>query len=467
MERKFLFSESGFFTFFLLMLPISSFTGNPVEEASQGNIDAARNLWHYSENYEKIPENPPSFENPVVFSQAKIFGAVPEVSGRINSGESTSFVFGWGESHAGRLETSLPNQNCPATRLALLENGVRQELNAEFKFNGMQKGLLLNSPLVPVPFSRDELEAGVDKDEKSGKALENMINVSLSGSVYFDYERVEEGYNYVCRRKCAGKTCHDECGCDYYRKTLPVIFAREVSDNRSFLVEAANLDYFVARPGLLENTLGANFLEVVVFSRERLQNMSVFKGGSLIAGRAIHGFGTMHDAFGIAHVYAGDETGNSKEISHEEAWSSPSIAMQESRNFSHVYRIKKEADFDKGENLFEVRATNDFFREKIFNFPVITKEKTATVARKFGDGGEAGIFEAEVYDSSGKKAVEGLETENPGFVALAYFSGDGYYLPSAGVRESGEGMLVSGENSLLIAALIFVGLGFWIGRRPG
>ncbi|MEM2962872.1 MAG: hypothetical protein QXN01_00015 [Candidatus Anstonellales archaeon] len=427
--------------------------GDVVHEIANKNMEIAQTFWHYSENFGGIEERTPSFDDPVVFSEAKVLSAMPEVDGRINSGESTFILVGWGEKHAGNIEKVIPNSPCQPTRVTLSERGVRNSLKATFRFLRVERLVDVTGPIISVPFSKDELEADIEKEENSTAARKNKIEVTLNGTIYFDYDETEQGYKYRCDEE-------GSCKCERYESGRIKTFEKFVSDRRSFEVEAEKLDYFVFGPSLLENVVGRNVLEIFIFSRQKLQRIMVLKDDGVIAFRQMHKFHNRSDNFGVWRVRIENESFQEAEgILWKEAFSQPLAVLGENSSFSYLYMIKKEVYFERGKSNISIVVTNDFFKDRYFNFSIITKEKTASIV------GDAKNGNFKIVGMDGEVVNEKRERIKSGSILFESFLGNEGYFPSAGLFRMDEGMLIAGDYGLVVVGVIFLYFGFWIGKN--
>ncbi|PIN83106.1 hypothetical protein COV61_04080, partial [Candidatus Micrarchaeota archaeon CG11_big_fil_rev_8_21_14_0_20_47_5] len=246
--------------------------------------------------------------------------------------------------------------------------------------------------------------------------------------------------------------------CEYFSNTEQVMFIREVYDNASFEIEAAYFRHFVAKPALLVNVKGKNPLEILVFSREGMQNVVLLKGNEMQMNQTMHGFFAWEDEFGVMRVEVGNESGES-EVMHENYFLFPVQLIGENLTFSHLYEIKKKMDFERGENEVMLKMRNDFRREKNVSFSIQTKEKTALIVSE-GDGSGNGDYETVLVDDEGQE-IEGKEVEvsEDESAFSARFEGDEEYFPSAGGGVENE-MIGAGVEGLagagvLLAVLVF------------
>lgn len=296
--------------FLLLVSACFAYYANPpLSDVGNYNANLASSLQPFPGNPGGVPENPISFDTPVAFVDGRVLAALPSAGGRISDRNETKLLWGWGERHGDNLERETHSTCadratvCTTTVMRKLKSAPEPKLTIKFLMNGSSRDAAANLPLVPLAFTQEELasfEPGVDENNQS---IDPVLNVSMAGSIFFDYE--DTYYPSSCDCKSDGKG-GSSCGCrsePSYTRSAAMDVAVPAS-YMNFTVDSGNSTGMIVQPFTNEVTPPFGKILAGIYTRREVWRYVLKVDGKAADADYFYKFDVSQDAYRVKHIDA-------------------------------------------------------------------------------------------------------------------------------------------------------------------
>ena len=491
-----------FFLFIFLLLNIASpLAYPPIEDVTSHNMEIANSLINTTENVGGSPTNAPTVDDPVSFFSMRVFTALPSVDERISSNHIPLMLWGWGEQHEEKVEEERKTPNCPDSVITVESNGnpVPGEFSALVQFQDEERSAdLLNGSKnpFPIPFSKEELDVQIEKDNETNRSKPLYLNITIAGSLSFTYARTEHTYTYECETVWINETNSIEvCTCHPVTYESNITIEKTASSSHSFLLENGNVLFFLLKPILREQLKDESAVNAVIFSK-RLPYKAYLKFDDNVFNAVYtNSFSIEEDGLGVQYIKSAEDfhkgiSPDDKDITNStnlnsslsfsslETYLRPIQLEKENESFSNIYGINSSYANMSGRHNLSMLFFDHFNDRYEYNENVLTRTMTLISIERKEDGLEIRLGDDKGNALSNKKVsllIDGKEEEHltdgrglilisniPSFIS-AWFPGDDYYRPSSNyltIRAQSGIIDLSIFGFLIILLALFAGMSF-------
>ena len=276
--------------FFLILFSFSTYTDPPHDEVYGSNSALSSSI--QTKFIQLGNKSTPGVDDPVTFAGAKIITAMPSVDSRISDGNSTIFwVYGVEYKAQFSGTNSLSDERCLKGTSDLNFISYETESKMSFSYNNITKEVAPTSNFVSVPFSKSELQS----------QQENAMNITVSGSFNFIYNRHDVYQDYVCLGYGDDGGC-DSYGCFTFVSEGNFEVKKPFYDSKNYWAENGNVSHFLLAPVLREQWYRNNNFNTMVFSKRRLYDADFKLNGSEIGRADVYNFNIVEDKYGAKSV---------------------------------------------------------------------------------------------------------------------------------------------------------------------